>query len=149
MRRASRAIVIRDEKLLVMHRNKFGTEYYTLPGGNIEVGESPEEALLRELQEETMVKVDSPKFVILEHSGDPYGDQYIFKCNYVSGEPQLSPDAEEVAINKLGRNLYKPMWLSMIDLQTSSFVSEDLKKLVIKYHNNGWPEAAVEITTKY
>ena len=38
MRRASRGIVIKDNNLLVMHRNKFGTEYDTLPGGNVEAG---------------------------------------------------------------------------------------------------------------
>lgn len=45
MRRAVRAIIIKDKQLLVMHRNKFGTEYETLPGGNIEVGETPEQAV--------------------------------------------------------------------------------------------------------
>lgn len=148
MRKASRAIVIKDDSLLVMHRNKFGTEYYTLPGGNIEVGESPLQALYRELSEETMIEFINPRFVILEHSGDPYGDQYIFLCEYVSGEPVLHPDAEEVAINKLGKNLYKPMWLKLDKLRSQPFVSEKLKSHIIDYVENGWPDSAVEITTK-
>ena len=147
MRKASRAIVIHENKLLVIHRNKFGKEYYTLPGGNIEVGETPEQALFREVQEETMVNIENPRFVILEHSGDPYGDQYIFLCDYISGVPQLHPKAEEVAINNLGLNLYNPDWLSLDKLSGSPFLSEDLKKIIIKFSNSEWPSTAVEITT--
>lgn len=55
IRKAVRAIIIKEGQLLIMHRNKFGQEYDTLPGGNIEVGETPEQALYRELEEETMV----------------------------------------------------------------------------------------------
>ena len=40
-----RAIVVKENKLLVMHRNKFGHEYDTLVGGGIDVGETPEQAL--------------------------------------------------------------------------------------------------------
>ncbi len=147
MRRASRAIVLRNNQLLVMHRNKFGAEYLTLPGGNIEVGESPEQALYRELREETSIEITNPSFMILEHSGDPYGDQYIFLCEYVSGEPALHPDAEEVAINKLGKNLYTPMWIDIEKLNSASFLSQNLKNLLLKYLNEGWPKSAVEITT--
>jgi ADP-ribose pyrophosphatase YjhB (NUDIX family) len=45
MRKAVRAIIIKDDKLLVMNRNKFGKVYDTLPGGNVEIGETLEQAL--------------------------------------------------------------------------------------------------------
>lgn len=146
MRRAVRAIIIRDDQLLVMHRNKFGTEYDTLPGGNIELGESPEQALYREVLEETQVSFKSPRLVILEHAGDPYGDQYIFLCEYVSGEPELHPDAEERRINALGRNLYKPSWVSLAELPEKPLVSQKLKEQLLHCHQNGWPTVPVEIS---
>ncbi len=148
MRKAVRAIIIHDSKLIVMHRNKFGTEYDTLPGGNIEIGETAEQALYREIKEETMVEFTSPRLVILEHSGDPYGDQYIFLCEYVSGEPQLHPEAEEVVINNMGKNLYQPGWVLLDELPNKPFVSEELKNLILNYSKQGWPASAVEITTK-
>ena len=147
MRRAVRAIIIHDDKLVVMHRNKFGKEYDTLPGGNIEVGESIEQALYRELQEETMIEFSDPKLVIVEHAGEPFGDQYIFLCKYISGEPTLAPDAEERAINELGKNLYQPAWTPISGLSETPFVSTKLRDQIIVCLQQGWPEAVVEITT--
>lgn len=145
MRKAVRAVVINDNKLLVMHRNKFGNKYNTLPGGNIEVGESPEQALYRELFEETQITVTEPRLVFVEHAGDPYGDQYVFLCKFVSGEPRLLEDSEEFRINKMGQNLYTPMWVDLGDLTNTGFLSEKLKTEILQCYANGWPESPVEI----
>lgn len=147
MRKAVRAIIIKDDQLLVMNRNKFGTVYDTLPGGNIEVGETPEQALYREVQEETTVSFTNPRLVFIEHSDAMYGDQYIFLCEYVSGEPRLHPQSEEEHINKLGKNLYNPMWLSFDDLKTVRFLSDKLQQRLIEGHAHGWPQEVVEFTS--
>lgn len=147
MRTAVRAIIIKNDNLLVMNRNKFGTVYDTLPGGNIEVGETPEQALYREVQEETMVEFANPRLVFIEHAGQLYGDQYIFLCNYLRGEPQLHPQSEEISINELGKNLYKPMWLPFSKLATAPFLSDKLQQRLLEGHNNGWPEKPVEFTS--
>ena len=145
MRRAARAIVIKDNNLLVMHRNKFGTEYETLPGGNVEMGETPDQAVLRELQEETSVVVANQRLVFVEEAGDPYGTQFIFLCDYVSGEPQLAPDSEEEYINKLGKNLYEPKWVSIADLPNLPFLSEKLKQAIIDAVAGGFPAEPAQI----
>lgn len=145
MRRAVRAIVINDNKLLVMHRNKFGVEYDTLPGGNVETSESFEQALRRELHEETQVKVGELRLVAVEHAGNPYGDQYIFLCDYIGGEPELLEGSEESHINKIGNNTYEPMWVEVTDLPNRKFLSEKLKSEILCCHSSGWPELPVEI----
>lgn len=139
MRKAVRAVVIYQDKLLVMHRNKFGTQYDTLPGGRVEPGESYEQALLRELDEETTVQVANQRLIFIEHAGDPYGDQYIFLCDYVSGQPQLKPGTDEAAIHKLGENLYVPSWIELRDLPNKPFVSERLKSKLLTALKTGWP----------
>ena len=53
MRIRAVAVVIDGDEVLVIHRVKGGEEYHVLPGGGIEGGESPEQACLRELREET------------------------------------------------------------------------------------------------
>ena len=46
-----RAIIKQDGKLALVHNGKF--DYYMFPGGGIEEGESHEEALIREVKEES------------------------------------------------------------------------------------------------
>ena len=46
-----RAIIEREGKLALVHNGKF--DYYMFPGGGIEEGESHEEALIREVKEES------------------------------------------------------------------------------------------------
>lgn len=51
-RLTARAVVVRqDGKIAVMYAEAFGL--YSLPGGGVEMGETPEEALVREVAEET------------------------------------------------------------------------------------------------
>ncbi|GAC1391255.1 MAG: hypothetical protein NVSMB46_03050 [Candidatus Saccharimonadales bacterium] len=145
MRRAVRAIIINDDQLLVMHRNKFGKEYDTLPGGNIEIGESPEQALVREIMEETTLKFADPKLVIIEHAGLPWGDQLIYRCDYLGGDPHLQEGSEEDLINRLKNNLYEPMWLKLSDLTSRPFVSEKLKNVLLNAVQLGWSENVIEI----
>ncbi len=147
MRQAVRAIIIKDNKLLVMHRNKFGEEYDTLPGGKIEIGETPEEALHREVAEETTIRLANPRLVMIERAGQPWGDQYIFLCNYVDGEPGLHPESDEDKINKLGQNLYKPAWLELNKLSQRPFRSEKLKTFILQSVPDKWPENPAEITS--
>ena len=51
-RSRSVAVVVREGKILMERVFYFGHEFYTLPGGGIEEGETPDQAVLRELKEE-------------------------------------------------------------------------------------------------
>lgn len=50
-----RGILLRDGKILMAHSLKY--RYYKLPGGGIEPGESHETALMREIHEETGLRI--------------------------------------------------------------------------------------------
>jgi len=52
MRNRSVAFVIRDKKILMEKLTYGGRTFYSIPGGGIEKGETPEEAVIRELKEE-------------------------------------------------------------------------------------------------
>lgn len=146
MRAASRAIVIKDGAILTTHRNKFGLEYDILIGGGVDVGETLEQALQREVREEGSIEIANPRLVFIEEAGDPYGTQYIFVCDYVSGEPALSPGSGEYAINAMGKNLYQPRWLPLTDLADTPFRSERLKQAVLNGIQHGWPSEPLDIT---
>ncbi|WP_088291844.1 NUDIX domain-containing protein [Bacillus mycoides] len=55
-----RAIMIQDEKLLVA---EYIGHHYFLPGGHVEIGESAENALIRELREELGVTCSIKQFL--------------------------------------------------------------------------------------
>ncbi len=141
MKQAVRAIVIKDDALLVMHRNKFGHEYYTLVGGGVELGEELEEALYRELAEETGVQVTNPRLAYIEEADVMYGTQYVYVCDYAAGEVALSEHSEEAKIHALGDNLYEPMWLPLNRLAEVPFVSPGLKRRMLEAWQAGSPPA--------
>jgi ADP-ribose pyrophosphatase YjhB (NUDIX family) len=138
MKQAVRAIVIKDNQLLTMHRNKFGQQYYTLVGGGVDMGEQLEAALMREIQEETGLQVANPRLVYIEEAEPMYGTQYVYLCDYVGGEIALSPQSEEAQINQLGQNLYQPMWLPLAQLPDTAFVSPGLKQRILTVAQQGW-----------
>jgi ADP-ribose pyrophosphatase YjhB (NUDIX family) len=137
---AVRAIVRRGDKLLVMRRDKFGDRYYILVGGSMGPGETTEQALERELREETSLKLTSAKPVFKEDAGDIYGTQYIYLCECEGDEPVLAPDSEEAKINALGQNLYTPLWISIEEFKTVRFRSKRLHAAVIAGIEHGFPE---------
>ena len=49
-RNSARSIVVRDGKIAMIHSQKY--DYYKFPGGGIEKGEDPIEAMIRETREE-------------------------------------------------------------------------------------------------
>lgn len=144
-----RAVVVRNGYLLVMHRNRFGQEYYTLPGGSIKPHETDDQALHRQVIEETGIQFINPHLIIAEDAGDPYGMQFIYLCQYVEGEPRLSPDSEEAKISALGKNLYSPQWLPLHSLASVPFRSTALRDALIDGLARGFPPDGISISSKH
>ena len=139
MRQAARAIVVKDGQILVMKRNKFGKQYYTLIGGGIELDEDQETALRRELLEETGMQVGTIRLVYVEEADAPYGTQFVYLCEYLGGEPALQADAIEAELTAKGDNTYEPMWLSITELPSVNFVSGSLKNALMQALKSDFP----------
>ena len=77
-RSRSVAIIIRDEKILMEKVHFFERDFYTLPGGGIEEGETPEQAALRELKEETGLEGKIIRPLTVQYKGDG-GVDYSFE----------------------------------------------------------------------
>ncbi len=140
-----RAIVIKDGHLLVMHRKKLDDEYYTLIGGGVEAGETDEQALYRELQEETGVEISNPRLVVVEEAAERFGVQHVFACDYVSGEPRLALDSGEALDNARGQNMYLPKWIELRILPTLPFRSNELLQQLLVMFARGYPAQPVYI----
>lgn len=143
-----RAIVLNDDKLLTMRRDKFGTQYYTLIGGAVDIGEDLEAALRRELREETGLEVGTMRPVFMEDAGEMYGVQYVFLCEYKGGEPHLSTGTDEAAITAMGKNIYDPVWLPVSELMNVTFRSTSVRDAVLEGVRGGFPETPRELAWK-
>lgn len=146
MRQAVRAIVVKDDHLLVMKRNKFGHEYYSLVGGGIDMGETAEQALYREVSEETGLAITNHRLVITEDAGSMYGIQHIYQCDYVAGEPALAPNSAEALIQAGGQNLFQPLWLPLADLPTSNLLPKELKAVLLTGLADNFAGAPIALT---
>ena len=78
IRPSVRGIILRDGKVLMVHSRKY--DYYKFPGGGIEAGESQEEALCREIREETgcLIEPDSIREYGLAHRRSREEDADLF-----------------------------------------------------------------------
>lgn len=56
-------IIIKDNKVLVFRRFKYGEWYFAFPGGGIESEETAEEAIVREMKEELCIDVKIDRFL--------------------------------------------------------------------------------------
>ena len=93
-------VVIKDRKILLVKRGKDPFKgKYALPGGFVEYGERVEDAVIREVFEETNVKVKIKDLlgVYSDPNRDPRGHviSIAFLLEYVSGEPTGGDDAAE------------------------------------------------------
>lgn len=131
------AIVIKQDKLLVMFRRNEGKEYFTLPGGGIEPNESAEQATVREIEEETTLKVKVER-QLYEHHYDDNSNQYFFLCKYISGQPKLSKNAPERKDSI--KNVYKPMWLSLDKIKNTLLYPLEIRDWIIQDLETGFPE---------
>jgi 8-oxo-dGTP diphosphatase len=143
MRETVRAVIIRDEQILLMQRNKHGDIYYSLIGGAIEAGEDPAVAIVREVVEETclQVKPGSVKLTFQYDAGAPYGIQQVYVCE-VEGddEPRIADKTPEAESNAQGENLYMPMWVPLNQLTLLPFRPMPLGQAIVDAVKYGFPE---------
>ncbi len=92
MRNRATAIIVQDKKVLVIHRQKFGRDYYTLPGGGVEIDETFAEACVREVKEETGLDVISIRQVRKYYSLER--EEAYFLVQVTPGEPALTSGPE-------------------------------------------------------
>jgi len=114
MRHRATALVINDNKILLMFRRKVGREYWVFPGGGIEPDEMPDEGAAREVEEETTVLVKPGRLVYLIKFDDGIVNRF-FLCEYLNGEPKLGLSANEGRGQSV-ENFYEPRWVDISDL---------------------------------
>lgn len=98
MDEATLCYVVDDgEVLLIEKRRGLGAGLYNGPGGKLEAGETPVEAIEREVAEEVSIVVDDPTKVgelTFLHDADPVLFVHVFRTEHYRGTPAPSPEAK-------------------------------------------------------
>lgn len=146
MSKAARAIIIEDGKILVMYRNKHGSEYFTLVGGRINDNESTEQGMERELYEETGLSVLRSRLVYIEEHSKPYNQQYMYLCDVAPhGEVKIQDYSEEALMNKLDANIHRPAWVDVKNFSKLAFRTPQLQKAIVAGLKNGFPTEPIHL----
>jgi len=125
IRKAVRCYLIKDNKVLAI-KYKDGQPkagYYDIPGGKIEEGETPEQAAIREMREETSIKVKDLKYKGLMTIEYP-NRKFILDVFYTSTFEGEVNEAEEnftewISIQEL---LIKDKKISSINLLNEKYI---------------------------
>lgn len=88
--RTGRAIIIIEDQIVTIKRTKYKDgkvekEYYTFPGGHVELGESYEEATIREIEEELGIQVELVKEFVSIYNKDLGRDERFFIARKIGG----------------------------------------------------------------
>lgn len=86
--------IVKDKKVFAAQRGNHGETAFKweFPGGKIEPGETPEEALEREFKEELKINIKAHE--LITDIVDEYPTQILhiatYRCEFISGEPVLT-----------------------------------------------------------
>ncbi|NCS97135.1 MAG: NUDIX domain-containing protein, partial [Candidatus Pacebacteria bacterium] len=96
-------IVNHDGKVLIGKRKGGHAPYYSIPGGQLDLGETFEAGAIREVKEETGIEAEIEKSLGFDEDFEPdkHGEitHYIFlvyKAKYISGELKPDDDIEKL-----------------------------------------------------
>jgi len=99
---------LRDETGKILMQRRSDIDFWGMPGGNVEIGESVEQGVVREVFEETglQVRVERLIGIYSEPESYPfmrYPDGYtvhyithVFTCDYFAGELRVSEESTDI-----------------------------------------------------
>jgi 8-oxo-dGTP diphosphatase len=93
---AAGAAVFADDGSVLLIRENYDRRRWGFPGGALEPGETPEEAVVREVREETGVEVRIDGRVGSYSLADSSLVAHLFRCTIVAGTPAV-PETGEIA----------------------------------------------------
>ncbi len=124
-------VIIRkgDQVLLVKRQNAHGDGTWSMPGGHLEYGESPQECAIREVEEEVGVHITDVTFCTI--TNDIFaeeGKHYVtiwMEGKYASGEARVKSAREMSAVGWFPWNaLPTPRFLPLEHLLAKGYVLE-------------------------
>lgn len=132
-------IIIKDDKILVHEGKKFNG--FCFPGGHIELGETTQEAILREIKEELGATVEIIGIFCINENiykvNDSFLNQeinYYYKLKLISDLPNINFEITEIDKGIEKKHIFH--WLPIKDMIESNLQPIDITRLIDKNINS-------------
>ena len=135
-------VLIEDGKIALIERHRQEHHYFTLPGGHVDSGEAPEQAAIREAEEELGLQVAIKRLLaeIWWHSKPQY--YYLVEA---TGGTFGTGTGEELIHPLPAKGMYRPLWVPVQDLLNLPVLPHEMAELIVRSLKEGWPEKPVVI----
>jgi len=96
-------VVVEDDRILLVRHRKGTKQYWVLPGGRLEYGETFQECAVRELKEETGFDIETEHFLFLSEAIAPDRSRHIvniyLRAKIVGGAMRLGNEPVLAAVD--------------------------------------------------
>lgn len=137
------AILFDRNNIALIERIRNGQHYFILPGGRVESGETLQQALHREIEEELGLKIEITRLIVTVMFQDM--PQYYYSvqaCEGVFGQghgPEMEGAFPEDGI-------YRAIWMPLEKLSECDLRPKPFKQLLAKFAQGDWPQTLLELT---
>jgi 8-oxo-dGTP diphosphatase len=146
MRIRAGAVLIEDDKVALIERFRNGKHYFVFPGGGADNGETPEDAAIREMEEETGLRVTIICKLVEIHFG--LSTQHYFYVERRAGEFGTGTGEEytEADPDDPAQGVYIPVWMPLSELPGHDNVyPAEVAELVARSVEGGWPTEPIQV----
>ncbi len=145
MRIRAVAILIEDDQVALIERYRAGRHYFTFPGGGVDEGETVEQAIIREVEEELGLHIaierkvadvwfrgNRQEYFLVRRLGGKFGAG--------TGEEYTDPRPDDP-----DAGTYLPVWMPILDILSQPVVPVEVAEMALKSRREGWPAEPVII----
>jgi ADP-ribose pyrophosphatase YjhB (NUDIX family) len=118
--------LIKQKNFILLCKNK-NKDYYFLPGGHLEFGETLEEALIRELSEEIDLKIKKSKLLFVLENFFEQDGEFHHEINFIF-EAKTNKKNFTIKEKHLEFN-----WFSKKEIRRLNILPVEIKKFLVKY----------------
>jgi 8-oxo-dGTP pyrophosphatase MutT (NUDIX family) len=138
--------LIENGKVALIERHRAGKHYFVFPGGGVDDGESPEQAAVREMEEETGLRVTVQRKLAEIHFG--WSEQVYYLVNRVDGEfgTGMGEEFTDSDPDDPTEGIYNPIWMPLEEFSRHENVyPHGVAALVADSERAGWPEEPIVV----